>query len=117
MHARIEQTDRFCQGEKIRKKKKMVCEGAINQYSLYLEEIYFPVFVWTKECEWGSGALWFGQLDACCNSVFRFLFLFFSDWPILYVCEVCNSIYSEVSIILKAFQKPDFITEKIRLVK
>lgn len=33
------------------------------------------------------------------------------DLPIRYVCEVCNGIHSKVSIILKAFQKSDFITE------
>lgn len=36
---------------------------------------------------------------------------------ILCVCEVWNGICSRISIVLTAFQKPDFVTKQIRLVK
>ena len=76
-----------------------------NQSAFTLpEEICFLAFVWRKGFDWGSGALWFVQLDACSSEI---------DLPILYVCEVCNGVYSRISILLKAFQKPYFITKKI----
>lgn len=99
---------RFCQGGKFNKKKK---KSKLQSVSIqFIQMKFFWLLCGEKGYEWGKGALWFVQLDACSFPLQKLVCL-------SYTFVVCSGMYSRISIVLKDFQNLDFITKQKRLAK